>query len=345
MSYLLYCILSSHDTLDSPGLLGVGSEPVGLVSCNGLSAAVSKIDHYNVTPPISSLLEFKEVVESFHRSPAVRGVIPMRYGCMVDDKARILRLLEKHRSHYTALLKEVEGCVEMGIRILISECGMRSAECGVRNAECGPPNADSETPIQQIENPWPRPGMPGSSNGRTDTEQQQKQENIQITSHQGGRKSKIENYGKAYLAARKAHYAQEEKFNKQVEQVIERCRAAFSGLFVKCKTEVPSIANFQSPIFNPWPRPGLPRSSDRRPDREQQQEQENIQITSRQGGRQFSIANRFPSIYFLIPRESIVIFRRAFRRLIKSIECASLLLSGPWPPYNFIKPEHTEGGK
>jgi hypothetical protein len=306
MSYLLYCILPSQDTLDSPGLLGVGGEPVGLVSCNGLSAAVSRIGHYNVTPPISSLLAFKEVVEYFHRSPGVRGVIPMRYGCMVDDKAQIPRLLEKHRSHYTALLKEVEGCVEMGIRILI-------ADCGLRNDECGPPNADSETPIQQIENPWPRPAMPGSSDGMADIQQQQKQENIQVTSRsprrrlraggQGGRKSKIENYGKAYLAARKVHYTQEEKSNKQVEQVIDQCRAAFGGLFVKCKTEVPSIVNFQLSIRNP-----------------------------------------FASIYFLIPRESIAAFRRAFRRLIKSSESASLLLSGPWPPYNFVQPEHTEGG-
>jgi hypothetical protein len=311
MSYLLYCILPSQDTPDSPHLLGVGGEPVSLVSFNGLSAAVSRIDHYNVTPPISSLLAFKEVIESFHRSPRVRGVIPMRYGCMVDDKARIPRLLEKHHSHYTALLKEVEGCVEMGIRVLISDCGVR--------------NADSETPVQQIEN---------------------------RKSQIANRKSQIPNPGCAYLAERKAHYAQEEKFNKQVEQVIERYRDAFSGLFVKCKTEVPSIDNFQFSIFNPWPRPGLPRSSDRRPDREQQQKQENIQITSRLpipfrsrdggGGRQSSIVNRFPSIYFLIPRESIDAFRQVFRQLSKT-DSARLLLSGPWPPYNFVQPEHTEG--
>jgi len=299
MSYLLYCILPSQDTLDSPGLLGVGGEPVGLVSCNGLSAAVSRIGHYNVTPPISSLLAFKEVVEYFHRSPGVRGVIPMRYGCMVDDKAQIPRLLEKHRPHYTALLKEVEGCVEMGIRVIISDFRFSIS--------------DSEKPIHQLETPWPRPAMPGSSDGMTDIQQQQKQENIQVTSRsprrrlraggQGGRKSKIANPGCAYLAARKVHYTQEEKSNKQVEQVIDRCRAAFGGLFVKCKTEVPLIANFQLSIRNP-----------------------------------------FPSIYFLIPRESIAAFRRAFRRLIKSSESASLLLSGPWPPYNFVQPEHTEGG-
>jgi hypothetical protein len=322
--YLVYCIVTNLGTQSHRGLLGVDGQPVFLIPSNGLTAVVSRINRVDTTPSISQLLAHKEVVESFHRNPAVRGVIPMRYGCMVDDQAQILRLLEKHRSHYTALLKEVEGCVEMGVRILISDCGMRNADWGLR-----PPapllarrasrpegwglrpggNADSETPIQQIANPWPRPGMPGSSNGRTDMEQQQKQENIQITSHQGGRKSPIANPGKAYLAARKAHYAQDERFNNQVAQVIERCRAAFDGLFEKCKAEVPSIVNFQSSIFN----------------------------------RQFSIVNIFPSIYYLVPRSSVNRFRQVFRQ-VNVKECPKLLLSGPWPPYNFVQPEHTGGG-
>jgi len=276
MSYLLYCILPNHGAGRPSGIIGVGGEPVSLVSCNGLSAAVSKIDHYNVTPPISSLLAHKEVVESFHRNPAVRGVIPMRYGCMVDEQAQILRLLEKHHSHYTALLKEVEGCVEMGVRVLIADCGMRPPAPLLARRASRPEgwglrpggNANSETPIQQIAN----------------------------------RQSPIANPGKAYLAARKAHYAQDERFNNQVAQVIERCRAAFDGLFEKCKAEVPSIANRQSPI-----------------------------------------ANRFPSMYFLLPGTSVDGFRKAFRQLSKN-ETAMFLLSGPWPPYNFVQPEHTGGG-
>lgn len=43
------------------------------------------------------------------------------------------------------------------------------------------------------------------------------------------------------------------------------------------------------------------------------------------------------SLYFLIPRDSLEDFRRAFGRL-KSREPAKMLLSGPWPPYNFVLP-------
>jgi hypothetical protein len=252
--YLVYCIVTNLGTQSTRGLLGVDGQPVFLIPNNGLTAVVSRINWVDAAPRISQLLEYKKVVESLHRSPAVRGVIPMRYGCMFETKAQIIRLLEKRHSLYTAILKEVEGCVEMGIRVLISD--FRS------------PISDSEKPIRQLET------------------RNSKLANL---------KSQIANPGKAYLAARKAHYAREEKFNNQVMEVIEQCRASFGGLFVKCKTEVPSIAN------------------------------------------------RLPSLYFLISRVSIAAFHHAFRRLIKSTESASLLLSGPWPPYNFVQPEHTEG--
>jgi len=260
VSYLLYCILSSPKTQSPVALVGVDGQPVFLLSNDGLSATVSKIQHPHISYNISRLLAYKQVIEAFHNDPAVTGIIPMRYGCLFKERSQVIQTLKKCRVKYISLLKELEGCVEMGIRILISDRRMRNAEYESQKLR---------TPQSALRNP--QSVAPG----------------------------------KAYLSARKANYAQEEKFNKQVEQVIERCRALFSGLFVKWKTEVPSIANFQFSIRNP----------------------------------QSAIHNPFPSIYFLIPRESIAAFRRAFRQLSKN-ETARLLLSGPWPPYNFAQPEH-----
>lgn len=56
-------------------------------------------------------------------------------------------------------------------------------------------------------------------------------------------------------------------------------------------------------IMDPWPRPGLPRSSYGRPDMEEQQKQGIIQSTSRQGGHESSIVN--PKGFTLI---EIIIF-------------------------------------
>jgi hypothetical protein len=41
------------------------------------------------------------------------------------------------------------------------------------------------------------------------------------------------------------------------------------------------------------------------------------------------------SLYFLVPGSAVESFRQAFRHL-SATEPARLLLSGPWPPYNFV---------
>jgi hypothetical protein len=48
-----------------------------------------------------------------------------------------------------------------------------------------------------------------------------------------------------------------------------------------------------------------------------------------------SSRGRLLSLYFLVPRDSIESFRRA-AHLHPAHESVKLLLSGPWPPYNFV---------
>jgi hypothetical protein len=45
--------------------------------------------------------------------------------------------------------------------------------------------------------------------------------------------------------------------------------------------------------------------------------------------------SRLLSLYFLVPRAAVEAFRRAARHLHPK-ESVKLLLSGPWPPYNFV---------
>jgi len=262
MKILLYCIFQSQK--QAPAMytvLGVDGQPIGIVSHDRLSAAISPLTGSKLSMDVSQILAYRNVVDTFHHDPAINGVIPVRYGCLFDKEDEVVLLLEKHNGHYISLLDELQGCVEMGIRILISDCGFRISD-------------STENRNSKIENPqWKTPGH-------------------------------------TYLGARKAYYAQEEKFNKQVEQVTERCCSAFNGLFKKYKTEFPSIANFQFSIRNP----------------------------------QSAIRNPFPSIYFLVQKGAVDPFRKAFRH-IHSNGSARLLLSGPWPPYNFVQPEYNDRNK
>jgi hypothetical protein len=47
----------------------------------------------------------------------------MRYGCVFEKTSMVLRLLEERGWQYLTLLQDLEGCVEMGIRLLLPREG------------------------------------------------------------------------------------------------------------------------------------------------------------------------------------------------------------------------------
>jgi hypothetical protein len=134
MKYLLYCIFRnpgdtvSGSTMKPDGcrpepVAGVGGRPVFLISCKGLGAVVSETPLFCgnetrslLSPDISRILEYEKVVESFHNDSTV---IPMRYGSLFENESRIVQHLEERREQYEAMLRELDNCVEMGIRVLI----------------------------------------------------------------------------------------------------------------------------------------------------------------------------------------------------------------------------------
>ena len=133
MNYLLYCIFRSCPDTLPPGLRGVADVPVEVVSQNGLSSAVSMLETPEVPFDIGALQRFEKVSAALF---ARCTIIPMRYGSILPGKQQIFQHLGEHGPCYTSLLKELEGCVEMGIRILISKCEMRpSSSSTIRNVD------------------------------------------------------------------------------------------------------------------------------------------------------------------------------------------------------------------
>jgi len=120
VSYLLYCIFRGP-AQPSPGMPpGVGGKPVFVLSQNGLSAGLSELAESDLVPGISQILAYEAVIDDFYRD---RTVIPVRYGCQLEDTSVALRLLERHRDEYAALLAELEGMTEMGIHVLLDRSG------------------------------------------------------------------------------------------------------------------------------------------------------------------------------------------------------------------------------
>lgn len=114
MRYLVYCILKAPGVND--GLtVGVLGKPVSFVIAQGLVAAVSEAASLEKTPPVDELLVYSRVVEELFGKQAV---VPLRYGCFMEGQSEVRRILEEGADRYGALLNTVEGCVEMGIRLL-----------------------------------------------------------------------------------------------------------------------------------------------------------------------------------------------------------------------------------
>jgi hypothetical protein len=276
MRYLLYSIFGHAarpgKEIDMP--LGVEERPVFLLTQNGLHAALSEVNTpgRSVTgvPDLLRLLTYKKVIESFHGNPAISAVIPIRYGCFFAETSQVFRLLEEHGCEYQSLLEELEGCVEMGIRVIFPPPENQTLEI-----ESEPPQSATFS-------------------------------------------QKLPDSGGAYLASRRAHYAREEQVIGENRAILGKCQAAFSRLFLKCRAEI-----------HPFPlsrRYGIDPSN----------------FVNSLGGprRPFTgpppfTGEKTGGLYFLIPRSGLESFRQIFRQ-VSLQEQARLLLSGPWPPYNFV---------
>ena len=109
MMHLLHCIVQ-------PDGDGPPPEPgLYLVAAHGLAAVVSRVEETSAAPGVSSVLVFERAVEAIH---ARQAVIPLRYGCLIESEAAIVRHLENHCQEYEALLGRLRGMTEMGIRVL-----------------------------------------------------------------------------------------------------------------------------------------------------------------------------------------------------------------------------------
>jgi hypothetical protein len=115
VSFLLYCILRSRPWRQPPELIGVNGEHILFTTAQGLSGAVSRIVSSQLALNPSRILAYERIVARLH---CRYTVIPMRYGCVLDEECRVVRLLEERGDRFSALLKQLEGCVEMGVRVL-----------------------------------------------------------------------------------------------------------------------------------------------------------------------------------------------------------------------------------
>lgn len=136
MAFLLYCIMRNPPP-GSTEIRGIQGTTLTFVAWEGLCAAVSctgpETGHPDVLPPVSELLAYARVVEELCDA---QTAIPMRYGCFLDGLPEIRHSLESKAEQYAALLSELDGRVEMGIRFFLPVQGRKPQATGQDSPTC-----------------------------------------------------------------------------------------------------------------------------------------------------------------------------------------------------------------
>jgi len=118
MKHALYCILRNQKHARDRFPAALGGAAVYLIANGELAAAVSTApDSYGPAKALWAK-DHARVVHALHR---IFTVLPIRYGCSFETEAQVLALLHEHRSQFQTSLRELEGCEEMGLRILCCE--------------------------------------------------------------------------------------------------------------------------------------------------------------------------------------------------------------------------------
>jgi hypothetical protein len=83
-----------------------------------LAAVVSPFTELTVTAPArAELLDYERAIRSQH---ALADVVPMRFGSVLSHEAAVRAHLDARQAAYLRALTRTAGCVEMGVRALLS---------------------------------------------------------------------------------------------------------------------------------------------------------------------------------------------------------------------------------
>ncbi len=109
-------------------LPGIGGAAVRVLVAGapcGLGAVVSTIDAPEPRFTVEDALAYARVVEALH---ADRAVVPMRFGCLFGTEPEVLDLLRARGPEFAEVLGVLDGCVEMGVRLLAARPDTAAAD-------------------------------------------------------------------------------------------------------------------------------------------------------------------------------------------------------------------------
>lgn len=116
MKILLYCVARNGSHRMREPQLGLNGKALQFVVESNLAAALSEIRQRETCLTTESATDYHRVIACLHEE---RTVIPFRFGAFFDSISHVRQLLRTHRDRYERMLAMLDGCDEMGLRILL----------------------------------------------------------------------------------------------------------------------------------------------------------------------------------------------------------------------------------
>ena len=112
----IYCVILSGQPprLDAPGIGPSGNELFS-VGAGELCAVVSRSPFQKFKMSRDNLLTHERAIESVMET---HTVLPVRFATMAENEEKVRRILRKEAERFSALLREMEGRKELGLKAL-----------------------------------------------------------------------------------------------------------------------------------------------------------------------------------------------------------------------------------
>ncbi len=125
MRHLVYCVLRAHPPWRGRLPAGVEGTAVSLVTEDELAVAVSRGPGAGGAPDVARATVYADVIAALSER---RTVLPVRYGCLLPSRTQVRAFLQVRRAEFATLLDQLDGCVEMGVRVLPGTAGCSAGE-------------------------------------------------------------------------------------------------------------------------------------------------------------------------------------------------------------------------
>lgn len=123
---MIYLYAITDPMSSTPRIRGLDDAPLEALEQGALAGVYTTHEQLELAPEPSLLWRHDEVIEQLMQTS---GVLPLRFGTMLEDVEQLRDILVREQPRFTRLLDRVRGCVELAVRVGLPP----AAETSVRN--------------------------------------------------------------------------------------------------------------------------------------------------------------------------------------------------------------------